>query len=145
MNNKSSFNDIEILGTLKMTEKEYSDMPLTEEQVLEIAKCLASEDFINDRDKILALKYVAKLCCEALFYINHVDPNIQKKYKEMKYNVITDMCQRVLATIYSGVDEMPERLSDEELQLNVDYLLSELKSEKKESMVLQKEVFMLEM
>ena len=128
MNNKSSFKDEEIMGIVNMTETEYSDNPLTERKVLNIANKIDGFDFISDKDKLLALEYTARLRCEISFYTDFVVPfNKRSDYYHKQFITLDAMAERVYKTMYPEVDFDLYEINDEEIKEITDRVLSDLK------------------
>lgn len=128
MNNKSTFTDEEIMGIVDMTETEYSNNPLTERKVLNIANKIDEFDFISDKEKLLALEYTARLRCEISFYTDFVVPfNKRSDYYHKQFITLDAMAQRVYKTMYPEVDFDLYEINDEEIKGITDRVLNDLK------------------
>lgn len=128
MNNKSTFTDEEIMGIVDMTETEYSDNPLTERRVLNIANKIDGFDFISDKEKLLALEYTARLRCEISFYTDFVVPfNKRSDYYHKQFITLDAMVARVYKTMYPEVDFDLYEINDEEIKEITDRVLNDLK------------------
>lgn len=129
MNNKSSFTDEEIMGIVDMTNTEYSDNPLTERKVLNIANKIDGFDFINDKEKLLALEYTARLRCEISRYtVFEVPSNKRSDYYHKQFITLDAMAERIYETMYPEVvfDDLYE-INDEKIKEITDRVLSDLK------------------
>ena len=129
MNNKSTFTDEEIMGIVDMTKTEYSNNPLTERKVLNIANKIDGFDFISDKEKLLALEYTARLRCEISFYTDFVVPfNKRSDYYHKQFITLDAMAERVYNTMYPEIvfDDLYE-INDEEIKEITDRVLSDLK------------------
>ena len=128
MNNKSTFTDEEIMGIVDMTKTEYSNNPLTERKVLNIANKIDGFDFINDKEKLLALEYTARLRCEISFYTDFVVPfNKRSDYYHKQFITLDAMAKRVYETMYSEVVSDLYEINDDEIKEITDRVLSDLK------------------
>ena len=129
MNNKSTFTDEEIMGIVDMTKTEYSNNPLTERKVLNIANKIDRFDFISDKEKLLALEYTARLRCEISFYTDFVVPfNKRSDYYHKQFITLDAMAERVYNTMYPEIvfDDLYE-INDEEIKEINDRVLNDLK------------------
>lgn len=129
MNNKSTFTNEEIMGIVDMTKTEYSNNPLTERKVLNIANKIDRFDFISDKEKLLALEYTARLRCEISFYTDFVVPfNKRSDYYHKQFITLDAMAERVYNTMYPEIvfDDLYE-INDEEIKEITDRVSNDLK------------------
>ena len=110
-------NNEKIFKVTKKLEDEYSDIGITNRQVLNIAKKLDSFEFSSEKEEELALEYVARLRGSIKYYIDFMVPINQKQYYYTRYfNTIDYSIKRILSTMYPKESFDLTPIDDEELE-----------------------------
>lgn len=130
MKNNTLFSDEEILGIVDKLQTEYSDDPLTEKQVLNIAAIVDNFKYECDEDRLLALEYTATIKNQILFHINKVvRPEQRVNYRHKQYVTIEGIAKRVIMTLYPEKKFNLYEIDDRQIEVIVDMILRDLQVE----------------
>lgn len=127
MNNNTIFTDEEIKGIYDLLEVEYIE-PLTERQIINVAREIEQYEFLNDKERLLALEYASRLRNEMTFYVNSSVPFNKRKY----YSGITSskyVAKRIYKEMYPESLNEIEEIKNKKLDSIVERVLFDLKVE----------------
>lgn len=130
MNNKTKFEDAEIMEVKDRVEKECVNNPLSERQILNIAAIVDNYKYESSEDRLLALKYASIIRADMQFYLKcTVKPGEYENYRNQPYLDIESIVKMVIIIIYPDRKFDIRKIHDKALEGRIEGILNDLRLE----------------